>query len=94
MKKTTSALIAGGILALSLSTSVPAMASSGYPAPEVTPNTTGQVQATPAPVKPQAVEPKLAETGADASMLIWGSVGVAALGAGAASVIYVRRKAS
>lgn len=35
----------------------------------------------------------LANTGADASLLLWGAAGVAALGAGAASVIAVRRKA-
>ena len=35
----------------------------------------------------------LASTGADASLLLWGAAGVAALGLGAASVITVRRRA-
>jgi LPXTG-motif cell wall-anchored protein len=35
----------------------------------------------------------LANTGADASLLLWGAAGVAALGLGAASVITVRRRA-
>jgi LPXTG-motif cell wall-anchored protein len=35
----------------------------------------------------------LANTGADASLLLWGAAGVAALGIGAASVITVRRRA-
>ena len=69
-----------------------------YPAPSVTPNTVNgvvpaSVQPTPAPTA-EAQEPaKLANTGVDGLMYVWGAVGALALTAGLASVVYVRRKA-
>lgn len=71
-----------------------------YPAPVVTPNTVNGVvpdsaNPTPAPVAPTATATdRLADTGANDLLYIWGAVGLLALLAGLASVIYVRTKAA
>lgn len=74
-----------------------------YPAPSVTPNTVNGVvpaSANPTPAPTSSVTPaatatdRLANTGANDMLLIWGAVGLLALLAGLASVIYVRRKAA
>lgn len=74
-----------------------------YPAPSVTPNTVNgtppaSTQPTPAPAPTgspvaSATPDRLANTGANDMLLIWGAVGLLALLAGIASVIRVRRKA-
>lgn len=98
MKKSISAVVAASVLALSAVSAVPANAQSNisitYPAPEVTPNTTNGVvpettNPTPAPVNQE----KLANTGPDASLLVWGSVGLLAIIAGIVSVVRARRDA-
>jgi LPXTG-motif cell wall-anchored protein len=95
MKKTISSALLIGALSIS---SVPAFADTTYPAPAVTPNTVNGTppassQTTPAPMVDTQLPSTLPNTGPNDLMFVWGGVGVVALLAGAASVIYVRRKA-